>query len=113
MRHTARRYGRNGLDSHILILGYNIATPELRPEQALERASPCCNLVPGHRRCRYWRHPHYSADDPDEQAGYLFDRAGADIHTLYYWRYVYATQANPEKATARRFSLRLSQRGWT
>src|SRR5215207_8902130 len=52
IRHAVRRYDRNC--SAQRILGYNSTTPELRPEHALVRLSPCCNLVPSQQRCRYW-----------------------------------------------------------
>src|SRR3954447_16869829 len=68
IRHAVRRYVRNCCDQRIL--GYNGFTPELRPEHGLVRVSPCCNLVPGQQRCRYWWRSQLAASDPDEQAGY-------------------------------------------
>jgi hypothetical protein len=57
IRHAGRRYGRNCPDPRLF--PYTTTTLELRPEHGLARLSPYCNLVPGHRRCRYWRLPQF------------------------------------------------------
>jgi hypothetical protein len=95
IRHAVWQYDRNGPDRRIL--GYDAHTPELRPEHTQERVGSC-NLVPGHRRCRYWWHPHSTANDPDEQAGYPHDWAGVDVHPLRDWSCLYAEQEDPQKA---------------
>jgi hypothetical protein len=78
IRHAIRRYVRHC--SAQRILRYNGPTPEFRPEHGLVRLRPCCNLVPGQQRCRYWWRVELAAHDPDEQAGYPHDWAGA-----YWW----------------------------
>src|SRR3954470_24089790 len=50
---------------------------KLRPMGGLERDSPRCNMVPDHVRLLYWWHLRAIANDPDRQAGFLRDWAGA------------------------------------
>ena len=50
---------------------------KLRPMSGLERASPRCTMVPDHVRLLYWWHLRAIANDPDRQAGFLRDWAGA------------------------------------
>ena len=50
---------------------------KLRPMRGLEPLSPRCTVVPNHVRLLYWWHSRVSANDPDRQAGFLRDWAGA------------------------------------
>ncbi len=50
---------------------------KLRPMSGLEPLSPHCNMVPDHVRLLYWWHWRAITNDPDHQAGFLRDWAGA------------------------------------
>src|SRR6266508_2047885 len=50
---------------------------KLRPMGGLEPSSPRCNMISNHVRLLYWWHWRSLANDPDRQAGFLRDWAGA------------------------------------
>src|SRR6266496_4899302 len=71
---------------------------KLRPMSGLEPSSPRCNMVPNHVRLLYWWHLRAIANDPDRQAGFLRDWAGACLFALVYWRcFMVATRARTQR----------------
>src|SRR5262245_26459244 len=45
-----------------------ICDQKLRPDNALERVSPCCNMVPDPVSLRHWWLSRCAAEDPDQEA---------------------------------------------